>query len=170
MRISYSFIDSPGHSAGDLITYEHHINCEGSNTLRLNHGLKQRIDTVQPISQLLSGVGLMIQQSLADAIIELGNGKGFQITGNTYDDFVVTSAIEETPVVFDRDAVITRAKEIGIQIPWNELRDTRNQLLLDTDYAALADVTMSDDMRTYRQALRDLPANTSDPSNPTWAH
>ena len=37
-RISYSFIDSPGHSAGDLITYEHHINCEGSNTLNLNHG------------------------------------------------------------------------------------------------------------------------------------
>ena len=110
----------------------------------------------------------MIQQSLAYAIIELGNGKGFQVTGNTYDDFVVTSAIEETPVVFDRDAVITRAKEIETQIPWNELRATRNQLLADTDYAALADVTMSDDMRTYRQALRDLPANTSDPLNPTW--
>ena len=28
--------------------------------------------------------------------------------------------------------------------------------------------TLSADMRTYRQALRDLPANTSDPANPTW--
>ena len=171
MRICYSFIDSPGHSAGDLITYEHHVNCESSNTLHLNHGSQTTASkfctTVSTIT-FLESVAIMIQQSLADAIIELGNGKGFQITGNTYDDFVVTSAIEETPVVFDRDAVITRAKEIESQIPWNELRATRNQLLVDTDYAALADVTMSDDMRTYRQALRDLPANTSDPSNPTW--
>jgi hypothetical protein len=39
MRISYSFLDTPGHStAGDVITYEHHIKCEGSNNLQLNHG------------------------------------------------------------------------------------------------------------------------------------
>jgi|TARA_B100000035_G_C20822015_1_gene474679 hypothetical protein len=37
-----------------------------------------------------------------------------------------------------------------------------------TDYLALSDATLSEDMRTYRQALRDLPANTSDPANPTW--
>ena len=36
------------------------------------------------------------------------------------------------------------------------LRSRRNQLLADTDYYALSDVTMSDDMKTYRQALRDL--------------
>ena len=52
-------------------------------------------NSAQPYLQLLSWRWrFMIQQSLADAIIELGNGKGFQITGNTYDDFVVTSAIE----------------------------------------------------------------------------
>ena len=27
---------------------------------------------------------------------------------------------------------------------------------------------ISDAWKTYRQALRDLPANTSDPINPTW--
>ena len=26
----------------------------------------------------------------------------------------------------------------------------------------------SDDWKTYRQALRDLPSNTTDPFNPTW--
>ena len=31
-----------------------------------------------------------------------------------------------------------------------------------------SDVTMSDAWKTYRQQLRDLPANTSDPTNPTW--
>lgn len=48
------------------------------------------------------------------------------------------------------------------------LRLTRNRLLRETDYYALSDVTMSEDMKTYRQALRDLPANTSDPANPTF--
>lgn len=38
IRISYSFIDTPGHTAGDVITYEHHVLCEGSNNLTLNHG------------------------------------------------------------------------------------------------------------------------------------
>ena len=39
-----------------------------------------------------------------------------------------------------------------------ELRDKRNRLLAETDFYALSDVTMSSDMTTYRQALRDLPA------------
>ena len=48
------------------------------------------------------------------------------------------------------------------------LRQRRNQLLAETDYLALADSTLTDEMRTYRQALRDLPANTVDPANPVW--
>tara|TARA_R100000664_G_C2674780_1_gene85283 strand:- start:105 stop:350 length:246 start_codon:yes stop_codon:yes gene_type:complete len=48
------------------------------------------------------------------------------------------------------------------------LRSTRDRLLRETDYYALSDVTMSEEMKTYRQALRDLPANTSDPSKPTY--
>ena len=38
------------------------------------------------------------------------------------------------------------------------LRSRRNKLLAETDFYALSDVTMSDDMKTYRQELRDLPA------------
>jgi len=48
------------------------------------------------------------------------------------------------------------------------LRSKRNQLLTETDYLALADSTLTDEMRSYRQALRDLPANTVDPANPVW--
>ena len=40
-----------------------------------------------------------------------------------------------------------------------EVRGTRDDLLKETDWYALSDVTMSSDMTTYRQALRDLPAN-----------
>ena len=38
------------------------------------------------------------------------------------------------------------------------LRDKRNSLLTETDFYALSDVTMSSDMQTYRQNLRDLPS------------
>ena len=51
------------------------------------------------------------------------------------------------------------------------LRARRNQLLAETDFYGNSDVTMSDDMTTYRQALRDLPAgkDTVDKcNNATW--
>ena len=48
------------------------------------------------------------------------------------------------------------------------IRRQRNELLQETDYLALSDATLTDEMRTYRQALRDLPANTADPANPVW--
>jgi hypothetical protein len=51
------------------------------------------------------------------------------------------------------------------------LRDKRNRLLKETDFYGNSDVTMSDDMTTYRQALRDLPAgkDTVDKcNNATW--
>jgi len=37
-----------------------------------------------------------------------------------------------------------------------QLRNKRNNLLAETDFYANSDVTMSDAMRTYRQALRDI--------------
>ena len=36
------------------------------------------------------------------------------------------------------------------------LRDKRNDLLVETDFYALSDVTMSSEMETYRQELRDI--------------
>ena len=48
------------------------------------------------------------------------------------------------------------------------LREARNKRLTETDYLALSDSTLTDEMRSYRQALRDLPANTVDPANPVW--
>ena len=39
-----------------------------------------------------------------------------------------------------------------------ELRKQRDAKLAETDFYALSDVTMADNMKTYRQQLRDLPA------------
>ena len=50
----------------------------------------------------------------------------------------------------------------------NELAKTeraiRDNLLAETDYYALSDVTMSTAMTTYRQALRDIPQQTNFPT------
>jgi len=60
------------------------------------------------------------------------------------------------------EEIATRQAE---EIAWNDgafdraiedLRAKRNKLLADTDYLALSDNTMSAEMTTYRQALRDL--------------
>ena len=61
--------------------------------------------------------------------------------------------------------------------PMRLLRIERDRKLVETDFYALADVTMADNMKTYRQALRDLPASatpklksdgTLDESSFTW--
>jgi hypothetical protein len=45
-----------------------------------------------------------------------------------------------------------------------EHRSTRNNLLAETDWMANSDVTISDEMKTYRQALRDLPTHSNWPN------
>ena len=39
------------------------------------------------------------------------------------------------------------------------IKNIRNEKLLETDYFGVSDRTMSDAMKTYRQNLRDIPAN-----------
>ena len=50
---------------------------------------------------------------------------------------------------------------------WKNVRVDRNLRLAETDYLALKDNTLSTAMKTYRQALRDVPSQ-SDPDNITW--
>lgn len=79
----------------------------------------------------------MIQVFLCEAIYELGNGKGFQVSGTTYDNFVVESSDAENPVVFDRDAVITKAREL--ETAYNSKDYQRKRQPEYPDMADLAD-------------------------------
>ena len=51
---------------------------------------------------------------------------------------------------------------------WDRARKERNELLAATDFYALTDVTMSSDMETYRQALRDLPESVENSEDVAW--
>ena len=71
----------------------------------------------------------------------------------------------EPPTEAEIDTKVVQVEE---DYYFAELRKKRDSLLAETDYLAAADRTLTDEMRTYRQALRDLPANTTDPANPVW--
>ena len=71
-----------------------------------------------------------------------------QISGKWYSKFVITTG--DTSTIDGRAAKAEREK--------------RNNLLTETDFYALSDVTMSDEMKTYRQALRDLSSASG------WPH
>ena len=66
----------------------------------------------------------------------------------------------------------TYARDVLPGLQLEQLRLRRNQLLTESDWI----ITMHKEKGTnipaawknYRQALRDLPANTEDPANPVW--
>jgi hypothetical protein len=76
--------------------------------------------------------------------------------------------VEGNQVTLDQSVVNAAAIEVAAEQELVRLRSKRNQLIAETDYLALSDATLTDEMSTYRQALRDLPANTTDPANPVW--
>jgi len=85
------------------------------------------------------------------------------INGNN----VQFTAEEETARDNEETAVANAAPARALA----ELRNKRNRLLAETDFYGNSDVTMSDDMTTYRQALRDLPAGKDTVlkcENATW--
>jgi len=50
----------------------------------------------------------------------------------------------------------------------DNIREQRNKKLAESDWMANSDVSMSDEWRTYRQALRDITDNLGDLSNVQW--
>ena len=68
------------------------------------------------------------------------------------------------------DEINAKAAQIKTDLPIRHLRKERDLLLVECDWTQLPDVpeAIKTAWQTYRQELRDLPANTSDPENPVW--
>ena len=92
-------------------------------------------------------------------------GRAGDITGDyewSIDDIVVPSGID-LPTVNDSE-ITNRITNKA----WVNVRTRRNRALKNSDVMALQDRVMTDEQKTYRQALRDLPSTQSDPFNITW--
>ena len=56
----------------------------------------------------------------------------------------------------EADLIVSSPTISALELALINLRSKRNFLLAETDFYALSDVTMSSEMQTYRQDLRDL--------------
>lgn len=77
---------------------------------------------------------------------------------------VVIAMTEEEIAEFNANS-LTDAEILAQK--WEGVRRERNYKLSVTDWRASSDLTLSDEWKTYRQALRDVPTQ-SDPDNITW--
>lgn len=87
-------------------------------------------------------------------------------------DLSVTEITSFTPyesAVTEYDAALVTVEEATDE---QKVRFERDELLSESDWTVLPDSPLSTskvtEWKTYRQALRDLPANTSDYANPTY--
>lgn len=78
-----------------------------------------------------------------------------EVDGKWYEKWKVITATGDDKTNIDNDAASSQ-------------RSSRNNELKKSDYLALSDVTMSDEWKTYRQALRDLPTASGWPHSHTW--
>ena len=80
-----------------------------------------------------------------------------KVTGSTADGTAIESEDTSKWGVTWKQVSDEKAK-LEAAAPMVELRKQRDTKLAETDFHALSDVTMADNMKTYRQQLRDLPA------------
>lgn len=72
-----------------------------------------------------------------------------------------------------RDLTSEEQKELDAQKPNAEkkleyLRAKRNSLLIETDWWASSDLTITDEQKKYRQDLRDITKNYNSLEDVTW--
>lgn len=84
-----------------------------------------------------------------------------------FTDTVITDS-EGNETTITADEQLAKMLENEAADKAKRARDKRNDLLKETDHFGLSDVTMSDAMTTYRQALRDVPQQEDFPGTITW--
>jgi hypothetical protein len=107
---------------------------------------------------------------IASVLIDRYPGQQWNLTNNDYDTLVWESVnnvhkptLEELETIWP---TVLNTKKL------NELRIERNKLLTACDWVTIkaysTQKVVPKAWRDYMQALRDLPANTEDPTNPVW--
>jgi hypothetical protein len=106
---------------------------------------------------------------IGDALQSLTPGAEWVMTSGDYETLQWLSEDMKKPTKIEIETEIQRLRE---EKPWKELRKERNKRLTEWDWVAMkaftTDTPVPDEWKVYMQALRDLPANTTDPENPIW--
>ena len=100
----------------------------------------------------------------ADAIAHATKYGGFSVAdiGGNQEFWIVDKAKKTITQDTATENSVTAAREMEY------IREHRDRLLTETDWIGTTDVTMSDEWKTYRQALRDIPASNTVYKDVTW--
>ena len=90
--------------------------------------------------------------SLLQIILDINPNAQVTIQDNNYESIQWDNGT--TPISLED--IENRRSTVEFNESLNDLRQKRNNLLAQTDYLALSDQTMTAEMTTYRQALRDI--------------
>jgi len=94
----------------------------------------------------------------ADALQALKPGAQWSLSGNDYTGLEWLDSKQTQPTETE---VNSKISELDRAEPMRLLRIERDARIAKTDWRASSDLTLSDAWKTYRQALRDLPASAS---------
>ena len=90
------------------------------------------------------------------ALLILSPGSQWSLTGNQYSGITWVSGTKPTEA-----EVGAKIIELDAAEPMRLLRIERDKRLAACDWRASSDLTISNAWKTYRQALRDLPASAT---------
>jgi len=106
---------------------------------------------------------------IIEAILKINPNAEVSVSGNDINTCEIEWHNGTTPI--SKTDIEAQFPAVEFDMAMADLRLTRNKLLQDTDFHALSDQTLSDDMRTYRQSLRDITnglTTVEDVNSVTW--
>jgi hypothetical protein len=96
---------------------------------------------------------------IINAILKINPNAKVAIRGNDINTCEIEWHQGTTPI--SKEDIEAQFPIVELEMAMSNLRAKRNKLLSDTDYLALADNTMTEEIKTYRQALRDITEGLS---------
>mgnify|MGYP006203488277 FL=1 len=99
-----------------------------------------------------------MKYTISDAILQLKPGADYIIRGDVYSGIEWLDSVQTKPTETE---INNKISELDAVEAMRLLRLERNARIAETDWRASSDLTISDAWKTYRQALRDLPATAS---------
>ena len=104
---------------------------------------------------------------LEKAILKINPTAEFSINADNINQITWLNGTPPIP----KEQILAIIPQVELDMALDNLRAKRNKLLADTDYLALSDNTLSVNMSTYRQALRDITnglTTIEQVNNVTW--
>ena len=106
-----------------------------------------------------------MKYTIADALLLLKPKAQWTLRGDDYTGLEWLDSKQTQPTETEINSKIS---ELDNAEPMKLLREERNRRIAQTDWRASSDLTLSNAWKTYRQALRDLPASATPKLNSNY--